>query len=175
MQAKTPWFVTAWLFLGFGGLRDFRDLAAVRTYILLADASPGYHGGVNPQGFVKSISDANRMYEFLLSGMEMDADNNMAMLDRELASMRQGRAFLALVNDHIPKTLSGLENMAHNLEVQDKPISLSHFETLVLGIVYSAYQARRQQRDVEQRAWTEVLGRLANVTFVDLRRTNAKF
>ncbi|XP_062404162.1 protein FAM180A [Sardina pilchardus] len=175
MQAKTPWFVTAWLFLGFGGLRDVRDLTVARTYILLADASPGNHGGLNPQGFVKSISDANRMYEFLLSGVQINADNNIAMLDKELASMRQGRAFLAFLNDNIPKTLSGLENMANSLEVQDKPISSSHFEKLVLGIVYSAHQARRQHPDVEQRAWTEVLGRLVNVTFVDLRRTNAKF
>lgn len=97
------------------------------------------------------------------------------MLDKELASMRQGRAFLALLNDNIPKTVSGLEKMAHSLEVQDKPISSSRFETLVLGIVYSAYQARRQRPQKEQQAWTDVLGRLANVTFVDLRRTNSKF
>lgn len=96
------------------------------------------------------------------------------MLDKELASMRQGRAFLALLNDNIPKTVSGLEKMAHRLEIQDKPISSSHFETLVLGIVYSAYQAQRQRPQKEQQAWTDVLGRLANVTFVDLRRTNSK-
>ena len=41
------------------------DLVCVvaRTYTLLADASPGNHGGLNPQGFVKSVSDANLMFE----------------------------------------------------------------------------------------------------------------
>lgn len=96
------------------------------------------------------------------------------MLDVELASMRQGRAFLALLNDNIPKSLSALEGMALSLERQDKPISSTRFEALVLGTVYSAYQARRQRPENEQRAWTDVLGRLANVTFVDLRKASVK-
>ncbi|KAL2092975.1 hypothetical protein ACEWY4_010287 [Coilia grayii] len=141
----------------------------VRKYVLLADASPGNHGGLNPQGFVKSVSDANRMYEFLLGGIEIDADNNIALLDQELASMRQGRAFLALFNDKIPKSLSLLEDMAITLE-DPRPLSSTSFETLVLGTVYSAYQARRQRPEKEQQAWMDILGRLANVTFVKLRR-----
>ncbi|XP_063053822.1 protein FAM180A [Engraulis encrasicolus] len=169
MQARRLWFITAWLCLWPKGLKDPRDGS-----VMLADASPGNHGGLNPQEFVKSVNDANRMYEFLLGGLEMDSDNNIVMLDEELASMRQGRAFLAVFNDKIPKSLPLLEDMALTLEGQKRPLSPTSFETLLLGTVYSAYQARRQQTEKEQHAWMDVLGRLANVTFVELRRASKR-
>ncbi|KAK6317685.1 protein FAM180A [Coregonus clupeaformis] len=138
----------------------------------LLDVSGAIHGGLPSQGLGKSISDANLMFEFLLGGVEIDKDNNIVLLDLEMASMRQGRAFLAHINDNIPKTLSSVEQMVKDLEDQRGPLPLSQprFESLILGMVYSAHQAKLQEREEDQEKWGEVLIRLVNVTVNELRR-----
>ncbi|KAI4875807.1 hypothetical protein NFI96_017155 [Prochilodus magdalenae] len=111
-------------------------------------------------------------FEFLLSGLVIDEDNNIAMRDREMASTRQGRAFLTLINDNIPKTVPAMEELLFALQDEEQPFSQSSFETLILGIIYSAYQVHKQElerQEIQQKAWVGVLGRLANVTFVQLR------
>jgi hypothetical protein len=110
--------------------------------------------------------------QFLLGGVEIDKDNNIALLDLEMASMRQGRAFLAHINDNIPKTLSSMEQMVKDLEDKRGPLPLAQprFESLILGMVYSAHQAKLQEREKDQEKWGEVLIRLANITVNELRR-----
>lgn len=93
------------------------------------------------------------------------------MRDQEIASMRQGRAFLSLINDSIPKTVPAMEKLLAMLEEQDNSFTQTRFETLILGTIYSAYQAQNQRLASEQQAWTDILGRLANVTFVELRKS----
>nr|XP_046250114.1 protein FAM180B [Scatophagus argus] len=115
------------------------------------------------------VSDANLMFEILLGGVEMDQDNNIVLLDKELASMRSGRAFLSQINDNIPRSRSSMLQMVTTLEVQRRPLTEAQFESLVLSIVYSAYQAQHQDRDEEREAWGGVLLQLANVTVHELR------
>ncbi|XP_029607922.1 protein FAM180A-like [Salmo trutta] len=100
------------------------------------------------------------MFEFLLGGVEIDKDNNIILLDLEMASMRQGRAFLARINDNIPKTLFSMEQMVKDLEDQRGaiPLAAPRFESLILGIVYSAHQAKLQEREEEQEKWGEDVG-----------------
>ncbi|XP_048024251.1 protein FAM180A [Megalobrama amblycephala] len=136
-----------------------------------SDVSAVLHGGLATQGFIRSESDANLMFEFLWRGLEIDVDSNVVMRDQEIASMRQGRAFLSLINDSIPKTVSAMEKLLATLEEQDNSFTQTRFETLILGTIYSAYQARNQRLESEQQAWTDILGRLANVTFVQLRKS----
>ncbi|KAM9531179.1 uncharacterized protein ACWYII_042566 [Salvelinus alpinus] len=95
--------------------------------------------------------------------------------DLEMASMRQGRAFLARINHNIPKTLSSMEQMVKDLEDQRGaiPLAAPRFESLILGIVYSAHKAKLQEREEDQEKWGEVLKRLANVTVNELRRPEA--
>ena len=109
--------------------------------------------------------------QFLLGGVELDQDNNIVLLDKELASMRQGRAFLSLINDNIPKTRSSMEEMLSTLieDKQKKPLPQKQFESLVLSMVFSAHQARRQERRDEQMAWGQILIQLANLTTNELR------
>ncbi|XP_017547470.1 protein FAM180A [Pygocentrus nattereri] len=147
-------------------------LAAVRGFWHRSDVSAVIHGGLSRPGFIRSLKEANMMFEFLLSGLVIDVDNNVAMRDQEMASTRQGRAFLALINDNIPKTVPAMEELLIALEDEEKSFSQSSFETLILGIIYSAYQVQKQEverQEVQQKAWADVLGRLANVTFVHLR------
>ncbi|KAF4101365.1 protein FAM180A isoform X1 [Onychostoma macrolepis] len=136
-----------------------------------SDVTAVLHGGLAHQGFIRSVNDANLMFEFLWRGLEIDADNNVVMRDQEIASMRQGRAFLSLINDSIPKTVSAMEKLLAMLEEQDNSFTQAHFETLLLGTIYSAYQARNQRLESEQQAWMDILGRFANVTFVQLRKS----
>ncbi|KAG7473628.1 hypothetical protein MATL_G00097900 [Megalops atlanticus] len=154
--------VCVWITLGvcgFGGSR--KDVSAV------------LHGGLPSQGFSRSVSDANLMYEILLGGIVIDTDDNIALRDQELASMRQGRAFISFFNDYVPKTLFAMEQLLATLEGQGKPLGSTRFETLILGTVYSAYQVRQQEQEEAQVAWSGVLARLANVTLIDLRMENA--
>ncbi|KAM3609232.1 uncharacterized protein V6R79_011563 [Siganus canaliculatus] len=116
-----------------------------------------------------SVLQANLMFEFLLGGVEMD-QGNIVLLDKELASMRSGRAFLSQINDNIPRTQSSMMALAAALEGQKKkPMPQAQFDNLVLSLVYSAHQAWNQKSQDEQQAWGTVLLQLANVTVQELR------
>ncbi|KAJ8002490.1 hypothetical protein DPEC_G00159450 [Dallia pectoralis] len=132
------------------------------------------YGGKGSQDMDQSINDANLMFESLLGGIKVDKDNNIFLLDLELASMRQGRAFLARINDNIPKTLSSMDQMVKTLEDQRAPLRLAvpQFESLILGMVYSAHQAKLQQRAEDQEKWSDVMFRLAKLTVSELRQTS---
>ncbi|XP_017320726.1 protein FAM180A [Ictalurus punctatus] len=142
----------------------FRDLW--HTYSGTLAISPGKHPTL-----ITTVRDADLLYEFLLSGLVIDEDNNVGMRDQEMASMRQGRVFLSLINDDIPKTVPAMEELLVMLEEEAQSFNEDHFETLILGIIYSAYQVREKRQESQQQAWAGVLGRLANVTLVQLRRS----
>uniref|UniRef100_A0AAZ1X686 Protein FAM180A n=1 Tax=Oreochromis aureus TaxID=47969 RepID=A0AAZ1X686_OREAU len=103
--------------------------------------------------------------QLLLGGVELDRDNNIVLLDEEMASMRQGRAFLSLINDNVPRSLSSMEQMADALEGQrSRPMTEQEFENVVLSMVYAAHQAWHEERKERQEAWGGVLLKLANIT-----------
>ncbi|XP_049578129.1 protein FAM180A [Syngnathus scovelli] len=129
----------------------------------LQDPSPGK----NPAG--SSVVDANLMFEFLLGDVELNQDNNIVLLDEEMASMRSGRAFLSQINDNIPRSLSSMEQMVDMLKSQKmQPLTQDQFDTLVLTTVFSAHRAGTG-RPEEQEAWGEVLLQLVNITVHELR------
>ncbi|XP_060933209.1 protein FAM180A [Limanda limanda] len=116
------------------------------------------------------VSDANLMFELLLGGVEVDQDQNILLLDKEMASMRSGRAFLSQINDNIPRKRDSMVQMVDALEERrTRPLTQKQFDSLVLSMVYSAHQAQHQERGEEQAAWGEVLLQLANVTVHELR------
>ncbi|XP_026878157.1 protein FAM180A [Electrophorus electricus] len=156
MSSKMQWIQFTWAVVCLVFFRDFCHIS---------DPSAVLHGGVSQHAFIKSVSDANLVFEFLLSGLVIDADNNVALRDEEMASMKQGRAFLSLINDNVPKTVPAMEELLATLEEGEQSFSQSRFETLILGMIYSAYQVQEQDH-----AWPWVLGRLANVTLNQLRR-----
>ncbi|KAJ3596212.1 hypothetical protein NHX12_002621 [Muraenolepis orangiensis] len=93
-----------------------------------------------------------------------------------MASMRQGRAFLAQINDNIPKTLDSMEAMLSTIEdPRQKSTSGIQFHSLVLSMVYSAHFARTLEGEERQLAWGGILHRLANVTVQELRANNSSF
>lgn len=100
----------------------------------------------------------------------MDQDNNVVLLDQELASMRLGRAFLSQINDHIPRSWRSMMQMASMLGAQrSRSLPPPQFDRVVLGLVYSALQSQQQDREGERQAWAEALLQLANVTVHELR------
>lgn len=108
--------------------------------------------------------------QILLGGLKLDQDNNVVLLDQELASMRLGRAFLSQINDHIPRSWSSMMQMASMLGgPRSRPLPPPQFDRVVLSLVYSALQGQQQDREEERRAWAEVLLQLANVTVHELR------
>ncbi|XP_023208116.1 protein FAM180B [Xiphophorus maculatus] len=116
------------------------------------------------------LSDANLMFEILLSGVELNKDNNVFLLDEELASMRKGREFLSQINDGIPRTLISTELMIKTQEARRKsPLTRDQFENQVLSMVYSALQVGVQRNKEEREAWGGALIQLANITTYDLR------
>ncbi|KAM7396868.1 hypothetical protein PAMP_019874 [Pampus punctatissimus] len=153
------------------GLR-FKIFLQVILWLCLEQVKQDVAAGFDPtsQRTDSSVSDANLMFEFLLDGIEIDQDNNIVLLDKEMASMRRGRAFLSQINDNIPRGLSSMVQMVNTLKDQRRrPMSQDQFETLVLSLVYSAHQAWHQERKEEQEAWGGVLLHLANVTVYELR------
>lgn len=94
----------------------------------------------------------------------IDEDSNVGMQDKEMASMKLGRVFLSRINDDIPKTVPGMQELLIMFEEEQQSFNDDTFETLILGIIYSAYQAHEKRQESQQQAWAGVLGRLANVT-----------
>ncbi|XP_037834362.1 uncharacterized protein LOC119617475 [Kryptolebias marmoratus] len=127
-------------------------------------------GGTRPTSqTASSVSDAKLMFEFLLGGMVIDQDD-VFLLDEEMASMRKGREFLDRINEGIPKSLSSMELEVSRMRArQQKPLTLDQFEKLVLSMVYSAHQAQVQGSKEERQAWGGVLLQLANITVYELR------
>ncbi|MEQ2202433.1 hypothetical protein XENOCAPTIV_030573 [Xenoophorus captivus] len=74
----------------------------------------------DPATAALSLSDGNLMFEFLLGGVKINPDNNVFLLDEELASMRKGREFLSQIVDDIPKHQSSMELMA-GVQRSEKP------------------------------------------------------
>uniref|UniRef100_A0A3B5Q7C5 Family with sequence similarity 180 member A n=1 Tax=Xiphophorus maculatus TaxID=8083 RepID=A0A3B5Q7C5_XIPMA len=108
--------------------------------------------------------------QILLSGVELNKDNNVFLLDEELASMRKGREFLSQINDGIPRTLISTELMIKTQEARRKsPLTRDQFENQVLSMVYSALQVGVQRNKEEREAWGGALIQLANITTYDLR------
>ncbi len=109
--------------------------------------------------------------QLLLGGVELDQDDNIVLLDKEMASMRLGRAFLSEINDNVPRGLSSMVQMVTALEGQRRrrPLSQAQLDSLILSMVYSAHQAWHQETREEQEAWGGVLLQLANVTVHELR------
>lgn len=101
----------------------------------------------------------------------IDEDNNVGMRDQEMASMRQGRVFLSLINDDIPKSVPAMEELLVMLEKEEQSFNQDHSEAVILGMIFSAYQAREKRQESQRQAWAGVLSRLANVTLVQLRRS----
>lgn len=107
--------------------------------------------------------------QILLGGLELDRDNNVVLLDQELASMRVGRAFLSHINDHIPRDRRSMMQMVSALGGQrGRPLPPAQFDGVVLSLVYSALRGQRQDGE-ERLAWAEALLQLANVTVHELR------
>ncbi|XP_029991661.1 protein FAM180A [Sphaeramia orbicularis] len=123
-----------------------------------------------PQKAGLSLSHANLMFEFLLGGVEIDQDNNIILLDEELASMRAGRSFLSQINDDIPRSRSAMAQMMTELQSQRrKSLTQAEFDSVLLSMVYSAHQAWHQEGEEERQAWGGLLLQLANVTLHELR------
>ncbi|KAL6106670.1 uncharacterized protein ACO6RY_10483 [Pungitius sinensis] len=118
-----------------------------------------------------SVSNANLMFELLLGGVAIDRDDNIVLLDEEMASMRRGRAFLSQINDNFPRSLSSMQQTVTTLEGQKmrRPMAQDQFDSLILSMVYSAEKARHQESKEEQAAWSDVLLQLANATVYELR------
>uniref|UniRef100_A0A3B3TPV7 Family with sequence similarity 180 member A n=1 Tax=Poecilia latipinna TaxID=48699 RepID=A0A3B3TPV7_9TELE len=110
------------------------------------------------------------IHQLLHIGVELNKDNNVFLLDEELASMRKGREFLSQINDGIPRTRTSTELMMKTREAHRKtPLTRDQFENLVLSMVYSALQVGAQRNKEEREAWGGVLIQLANITTYDLR------
>uniref|UniRef100_A0A673A4B8 Family with sequence similarity 180 member B n=1 Tax=Sphaeramia orbicularis TaxID=375764 RepID=A0A673A4B8_9TELE len=107
--------------------------------------------------------------QFLLGGVEIDQDNNIILLDEELASMRAGRSFLSQINDDIPRSRSAMAQMMTELQSQRrKSLTQAEFDSVLLSMVYSAHQAWHQEGEEERQAWGGLLLQLANVTLHEL-------
>lgn len=103
--------------------------------------------------------------------MAIDRDDNIVLLDEEMASTRQGRAFLSQINDNFPRSLGSMLQTAATLEGQRRrrPMAQDQFDSLILSMVFSAQKAQHQESKEEQAAWSEALLQLANVTVYELR------
>ncbi|XP_048829077.1 protein FAM180A [Brienomyrus brachyistius] len=162
MCVKTLLLLCVWVSFsvcGIVGPQKSRDVSRIQP------------GGGASLGFIISAQHASLIYEFLLGGLVISSDNNISLMDEELASLHWGKAFTAHFNVHIPKTLTAMEAMLlawRTMEDHGRMHPL-HFEIFVMGVVYSAYQMKRQTSEQDQQAWAEVMARLASAALSDLR------
>ncbi|XP_053320297.1 protein FAM180A [Spea bombifrons] len=106
------------------------------------------------------------LYEFLLTGVHLDKENRLSLLDPELASLRKAATFDVVCNDVIPKSISDIKRLAAMLSHQRGPLRKADFERTLLTAAYAAYRTSTFRNVHQQKVWLETLGNL----FTTLKR-----
>ncbi|XP_028306000.1 protein FAM180A [Gouania willdenowi] len=120
--------------------------------------------------FQNSMEDVNRLFEILLSGMQIGPERRPLLIpDQELASLRNVDKLEVLCEDVLPKTLSDIRRLLDELTLRRRPLSRRDFERTVLTLVYASQTVAQSSDQYQREAWTHTLVQLFRALQEDLR------
>ncbi|XP_063786671.1 protein FAM180A [Pseudophryne corroboree] len=103
----------------------------------------------------KSLPEVELLYEFLSTGVHIDQDNRLALLDPELSSLRKATAFDVVCNDVIPKSISDIRRLKDKLSYLQGPLKKEDFERTLLTMAYAALKTSKSDDDNQQKVWMD--------------------
>ncbi|XP_074130809.1 protein FAM180B [Sminthopsis crassicaudata] len=107
------------------------------------------------------------MFEFLWSGLELDALGQLHLQDEELASTRPGRRLGLSLQQWVPSTLAGTEQRLGHWH-QAAPLSPADFQRLLLTGVACVYRLHAAGEDEERARWAQLFSLVAQEVLQDL-------
>ncbi|KAI1882089.1 hypothetical protein AGOR_G00247100 [Albula goreensis] len=109
-----------------------------RNKVLYPAAHRMKRGAVNPI-FQNSIEDTNLLFEILLAGVQMNDEHSaFCVKDEELASLRRTHTLAAICDDILPRKLTDIRRLIHELSQHRGTLRRADFERTVLTMVYAA-------------------------------------
>ncbi|KAL7867601.1 hypothetical protein SRHO_G00089850 [Serrasalmus rhombeus] len=118
----------------------------------------------------RSVEDANLLYEALWSGLYVDTGEGVLhVADEELASLRQLQPLEVVCEDILPRTLSDIRRLCHQLEQRQGHLSREDFERTVLTMVYTAEKLAQATPGHQKELWEDAFVQLYKAIKRDLR------
>ncbi|XP_026775376.3 protein FAM180A [Pangasianodon hypophthalmus] len=106
----------------------------------------------------KSVEDANLLYEVVWSGLYVEEEKSvLRVADEELASLRRLQPLEVVCEDVLPRTLSDIRRLCHNLEQRRAHLSKEDFERTVLTMVYTAQRVAHSSMGHQRELWADAL------------------
>ncbi|NXN48151.1 F180B protein, partial [Rhinoptilus africanus] len=133
----------------------------------MTDEHPHSRDGAGASTPHRGLEDANVMLEMLWGGLDIQANGTIRLQDEELASLRQARRFMQILQDEVPKTPPEIEQHLRYYSLADTPLPLTEFDRLLFTSVYCAYQVRSVQ-GLDKNLWISFFSQLVDEIFRDL-------
>lgn len=92
------------------------------------------------------------------SGLYVEAEKSVLRLaDEELASLRRLQPLKVVCEDVLPRALSDIRRLCHNLEQHQAHLSKEDFERTVLTMVYTAQKLAQSNVGHQRDLWADAL------------------
>ncbi|KAI5622643.1 protein FAM180A [Silurus asotus] len=109
----------------------------------------------------RSVEDANLLYEavkVVWSGLYVEPEKSvLRVADEELASLRSLQPLEVVCEDVLPRTLSDIRRLCHQLEQHRARLSKEDFERTVLTMVYTAQRITQSAEGHQRELWADAL------------------
>ncbi|NXP08854.1 F180B protein, partial [Thinocorus orbignyianus] len=133
----------------------------------LTDEHPHRRDSAGANAPHRSPEDADVMLEMLWGGLDIQTNGTMRLQDEELASLRQVRQFMQILEEEVPKTPPEIEQHLRYYSLTDTPLPLTEFDRLLFTSVYCAYQIRSTQ-GLDKNLWISFFSQVVDEIFRDL-------
>ncbi|KAM8973472.1 protein FAM180A [Pelodytes ibericus] len=115
-----------------------------------------------------SVPEVELLYEFLLTGVRIDEEDRLTLLDPELSTLRKATTFDVLCNDVIPKSIADIRRLGAKLIHLQGPMKSVDFERTLLTMAYTAFKTSKTPNADQQKVWLESLINLFTALRKDL-------
>lgn len=99
-----------------------------------------------------------------------EEDGVLRIVDGELASLRRLMSLKVVCEDILPRTLSDIRRLCHQLDQRQSHLSSEDFERTVLTMVYTAQRLAQSGSDHQRELWGNALLQLYKSIKKDLGR-----
>ncbi|KAI4901735.1 hypothetical protein NFI96_010960 [Prochilodus magdalenae] len=118
----------------------------------------------------RSVEDTNLLFEVLWSGLYLDAGEGvLRVADDELASLRRLKPLEVVCEDVLPRTLSDILRLCHQLEQHRGHLNGQDFERTVLTMVYTAQKLAHATPGHQRELWGDAFLQLYKAIKGDLK------
>ncbi|XP_041854012.1 protein FAM180A-like [Melanotaenia boesemani] len=130
----------------------------------------GLTAEVNPT-FYNSFSDAQLLFEILVSGVRFEPNGAFSVEDAELSSLQKTRNLDVICEEIIPKKLTDILRLTANLSDLNGQLQQDDFERTLLTLVYTTQQMVNSTTELQREEWAQSFVSLYKAIKKDLTLT----